>query len=211
MKKRMKDFNIFVEDFSRNIIPIYQNHEDTFDYFGIHGKLHISRSIIFAEFMARFYYKELNKDINFDAIRYAVAFHDSGRQGNGIDIWENDSSKKCFWYLMKKRSEYAKYSASLISKKKNDDINNDIVYDADVLEIMRPCCGHGERDGFNSNFLRFLKENNDYQEVRNNLIEESWKLIEYTEDNKEMFNDDTLYKLLNLLKNDNYSLLNSLF
>ena len=207
----MNKFNIFIEDFSKNILPIYDNHEKTFDYVGIHGKLHISRSIIFSEFMSRFYFKTMKKDINFNAIRYAVAFHDSGRQDNGIDIWEEDSSKKCFWYLMKKKQEYAKYSASLIIKKKNDDINNDIVYDSDVLEIMRPCCGHGERDGFNSNYLRFLKEDSDYQDIRINLIEDAWKLIEYTEDNKEMFNDNTLSKLLNLLKKGNYSLLNSLF
>lgn len=204
----MDNFFNFIQDFSKNILPIYERHEKTFDRVGIHGKLHISRSIIFSEFMSRFYYKELKKDIQFDAIRYAVAFHDSGRQGNGIDIWEGDSSKICFWYLMKKKSEYAKYSASLIIKKKDNDINNDIVYDADVLEIMRPCCGHGERDGFNSNFLRFLKNNNDYQYIRNNLIEESWKLIEYTEDNKKFYSDNTLYRLLDVI-NSSYPFFSS--
>lgn len=194
----MKNWNNFVEDFSKNILPIYEKHEKTFDNIGIHGRLHISRSLIFAEFVSRFYH-ELKMNIDFDSIRYAVAFHDSGRQANGIDKWEKDSSDLCYSYLTKKNVEYSKYSASLILKNQISDINNDIVYDADVLEIMRPCCGHGERDCFNSNYLRFLKDNQQYKDIRNDLIEDAWKLIEYTEDNKEKFKDNTLYRLLDVI------------
>jgi hypothetical protein len=202
----MENWNNFVEDFSKNILPIYENHEKTFDNIGIHGRLHISRSLIFAEFMARFY-NTLKMNVDFNAIRYAVAFHDSGRQANGFDRWEQDSSDLCYLHLIRNYyPDYSKYIASLILKNQISDINNDIVYDADVLEIMRPCCGHGERDCFNSNYFRFLKDNKD---IRNDLIEDAWKLIEYTEDNKEMFKDNTLYRLLDILPN--YELLKTMF
>ena len=205
----MENWNNFVEDFSKNILPIYENHEKTFDNIGIHGRLHISRSLIFAEFMARFY-NTLKMNVDFNAIRYAVAFHDSGRQANGIDRWENNSFDLCYLHLIKNYySDYSKYIASLILKNQISDINNDIVYDADVLEIMRPCCGHGERDCFNSNYFRFLKDNQQYKDIRNDLIEDAWKLIEYTENNKEIFKDNTLYRLLDILPN--YKLLKNMF
>ncbi len=41
-----------------------------------HGRRHISRSIIFSDFMSRFLL-EINKNIDLTAIRYAVFFHDS--------------------------------------------------------------------------------------------------------------------------------------
>jgi hypothetical protein len=196
----MKNWNNFVEDFSKNILPIYEKHENTFDNVGIHGRLHISRSIIFAEFMSIFYHNELKINIDFNAIRYAVAFHDSGRQTNGVDKWEKDSSELCYLHMVRNYyPDYSKYVSSLILKKQNSDINNDIVYDSDVLEIMRPCCGHGERDCFNSNYLRFLKNNHEYKEIRYDLIEDAWKLIEYTEDNKDMFKDNHLNRLLDII------------
>jgi hypothetical protein len=151
--------------------------------------------------MARYFYK-LGKKIDFNAIRYAVSFHDSGRQANGIDRWERDSARNCFVCLYNKTKDldYSDYVSSLIRKDKSSDINKNIVYDADVLEIMRPCCGHGDRDGFNSNFLLFMKDKEEYQDIRSNLIEDAWKLIEYTEDNTYLFkNNNHLYKLLEII------------
>lgn len=222
--KNISNWESFMVEFSNEILPIYQEHEDTFDKNGVHGRLHISRSLIFSEYMARFYESVLGQDIDFSSIRYAVAFHDSGRKGNGIDIWEDISEKKCFQYLLTKSDystprqndiNYSKYTASLINKSVDkSDFNKLSVYDADVLEIMRPCCGHGERDGFRPNFLHFLKYDDEYQEVRNDLIEDSWKLIEYTEDIKHTLGgNDCLYKIINILeknKND-YRVLKDLF
>jgi len=199
----MENWLNFVKEFSDSILPIYKKHEDTFDVYNIHGSLHISRSIIFSEFMAR-YYKKIGIDVDFNAIRYAVAFHDSGRQGNGIDLWETDSSKKCYTYLSKKyNSVYCKYVSNLIVKKiDNLDVNKKIVTDADVIEIMRPICGHGGILGFNSKYLSFLIDDT---QVRNDLIFDAWKLIKYSEDNQHLFTDNNhLYKLLEIL-NDNKS------
>jgi len=212
----MENWNNFIREFTAQISPIYQKHENTFDVVGVHGRLHIARSIIFSEFMARFHYNELNnKDIDFSAIRYAVSFHDSGRQANGIDLWENDSMNLCSNYLEKKGYglNFCKYSSSLINKKLNLDINKIIVYDADVLEIMRPCCGHGERDGFRSNFLNFLNSfsGEGLHNVRLSLIEDAWKLIEYSEDNKHLFSNNHLIRLIDFIKKGDFVVLNNYF
>ena len=67
------------------------------------------------------------------------------------------------------------------------------MHDADVLEIMRPCCGHGGRDGFRKKALRFLGERDQKEwrnaEVRNALIEDAWFLIFETEKIKESIRD----------------------
>lgn len=208
----IKNWNNFLDELSNSILNVYRKHENSFDDYGIHGRRHISRSIIFSEFMSRFYTKELGKDIDFNAIRYAVSFHDSGRQGNGIDVWEKDSANNCFKYLMD-NSDYdetrCKYVSSLISKNLTNDINHNIVYDSDVLDIMRPCCGHGEIENFRRSELRFLgtKDNFSnsylYDEIREELILDAWKLIEYTEDNEMLFNtkeNNQLYYMLNIIE-----------
>ena len=207
----MNNWHSFIEEFSKNILTIYEKHENTFDKYDIHGRLHISRSLIFSEYMSRFYHNVLKiNDIDFNAIRYAVAFHDSGRQGNGIDLWENDSSKICYSYLIDKYgSSFSDFSSSLIIKKNKDsNINKRIVTDSDVLEIMRPICGHGGRYGFNTKYFNFLKDNSEYSKFRHDLINEAWKLIIYTEDNKNLFiGNNYMYKLLDIIKNDDYSIL----
>lgn len=207
----MEKWNDFTVEFSKNILPLYEKHEKTFDSYGIHSRLHISRSIVFSEFMSRFFKNELNYNIDIDIIRYAVSFHDSGRERNGIDLWEKDSAKNCFNYLIDNDhdADFSIYTSNLIIKNYGVyDDNKKIVTDADVLEIMRPLCGHGGKQGFNPKYLYFLKENEKYQDVRKDLIEDAWLLIKYTEDNKQLFNsksNDHLYILLDIIekyKND---------
>jgi len=231
MKNDIDEWNDFLNEFDNSILNIYKKHENSFDEYGIHGRRHISRSIVFSEFMSRFYTKELGKDIDFKAIRYAVSFHDSGRQGNGIDVWENDSQKNCFKYLMNdsdydNHSDYdetkCKYISSLISKNLTNDINHNIVYDSDVLDIMRPCCGHGEIENFRRSELRFLGPKDNfanchlYDEIREELIIDAWKLIEYTEDNEMLFNtkeNNQLYYMLNIVDKNklNFNILHKYF
>jgi hypothetical protein len=198
--------NNFVKEFSENILPLYMKHEETFDEKRIHGCLHISRSLIFSEFMARYYY-DSGADVDFDAIRYAVAFHDAGRQDNGIDFWEKDSADLCFSYMLQKHSEkYSRYCGNLIIKElDNYDINKQIVTDADVLDIMRPVCGHGGIFGFLPERLSFMKDDS---QIRKDLIHDAWKLIKYTEENQHIFNGKkTLYRILETLDQYEYKLL----
>lgn len=203
--KNIENWNNFIEEFSSNILPIYEKNEYKFDSYGIHGRRHISRSIIFSDFMSRFLL-EINKNIDLTAIRYAVSFHDSGRQRNGIDLWEKDSAKNCKDYLLEKGYDlkYSAYVSSLIEKRNvfSDD-NKNIVIDADVLEIMRPLCGHGGIVGFNHKFLNFLKNEEEYYYMRDYLVLDAWNFIEYTENNSELFNDNNcLYNMIDYLENN---------
>lgn len=97
--------------------------------------------------------KVLLIEIDIAAIRYAVAFHDAGREGNGFDLWENGSAERCYRYLSQQQKvqdfiEKAHYTGELIKKDGSWDLNKRIVHDADVLDIMRPCCGHDGIGGF---------------------------------------------------------------
>jgi len=186
----------FAQDLQDRILPIYMEHEKRFDPWGVHGRMHICRSVIFAEWMARFFEDNLAVDMDFYAIRIATAFHDSGRENNGIDLWEKDSSKNCYEYVRSdshdpRSVEYASYVSSLIEKSGGKDPAKSIVQDADVLEIMRPCCGHGGLAGFKRKYLRFCGSADELaanlpaaSEVREALILEAWKWIRETEEFK---------------------------
>jgi hypothetical protein len=159
MQKPHPDFKKFIQILNRDVLPIYLRHEDTFDFLGIHGRMHISRSVIFSEWISRYYMDMCDIELDIDAIRFATAFHDSGRQGNGPDYWENDSSDICYDYLINKGFDIdrVKFISKLILKHGDYGIEKRIVHDADVLEIMRPCCGHGGRVGFKMKKLRFAR------------------------------------------------------
>ena len=122
MTKDTINWNEFLTELTDSILPIYEQHEKTFDVSGIHGRLHIARSILFSEFLARFYVSISDQsNIDFSAIKYAVAFHDSGRKNSGIDFWEKDSEENCYKYLYESghKLKYSKYTSALISKKVN--------------------------------------------------------------------------------------------
>lgn len=183
----------FINELQREILPIYLKHELTFDPLCVHGRIHICRSVIFAEFMARFYRINLSADVDFYAIRVATALHDSGRRNNGIDLWEADSARNGLEYIeassnISRGTEYAEYVARLIEKRGEMDLAGRIVHDADVLEILRPCCGHGGIKGFRREFLYFAGENDslasgaqEASEIRETLIQEGWNWINKTE------------------------------
>jgi len=189
----------FLKMLNQHILPVYMHHEKTFDWTGIHGRLHICRALIFGEFMSRFYIEQKNVDLNIDSIRYAIAFHDSGREGNGPDLWEHQSADLCTNFLSETGTGIdadPAWVGSLITKSGRGDWTGEkrIVHDADVLEIMRPCCGHGGRPFFREKALRFLGPRDrtaprdpDDDQIRNQLIEEAWFLIEGTENKKSIF------------------------
>jgi len=216
----------FLNVFANHILPVYEEHENKFDFFSVHGRIHVSRALIFAEVMSRFYSDNYGTDIDFDAVRYAISFHDSGRQANGPDRWESDSADKCYDFLKEKDflgkdSGYGSYVGSLIEKHGNWDAHKKIVHDADVLEIMRPTCGHGGIDGFRRNALRFLGHkdgvvrydpNNEH--VRELLISEAWKLIVMAENKKSRLtnNSDYFNNILEIIGNnrDDFSMLSDI-
>jgi len=222
----IQSWNAFVDELQENILPIYMRHEENFDILGIHGRMHICRAVLFAEYMARFYKDRLSIDIDFYAIRVATAFHDSGRQGSGLDLWEDDSARNCDEYVLQNPSvsadrEYAQYVGNLIKKRGRWDIAKRIVHDADVLEIMRPCCGHGGIDGFRRRALRFAGNRDplarglsDSGNIRESLIQEAWRWIQKTESMKRSLFNSSAYMAALLEELDreqqNYPILSTL-
>jgi hypothetical protein len=199
----------FIDELERKILPFYRQHELKFDRYGVHGRMHICRSVMMAEWMARFYRTRTQAVIDFFAVRVAVAFHDSGRQANGVDLWESDSAANCVRYIAEATgaSDYAHGVGALIEKKKKSaDPLKTIVQDADVLEIMRPCCGHGGLAGFRRQFLHFggpddlpAREVPDIAAQREALIQEAWRWIQSTEPLKAFLADSPTH-MRDLLK-----------
>jgi len=205
----LASWELFIDELEQKILPFYLQHELTFDRFGVHGRMHICRSVMVAEWMARFYRARTQAVIDFFAVRVAVAFHDSGRQTNGVDLWESDSAANCVRYVAEAAGEgdYAYGVGALIEKKKKSaDPLKTIVQDADVLEIIRPCCRHGGLAGFRRQFLHFggpddvlAREVPDIAEQREALIQEAWRWIQSTEPLKAFLRDSPAY-MRDLLK-----------
>jgi len=86
-----------------------------------------------------------------------------------------------------------------------------VVHDADVLEIMRPCCGHGGKNGFRQGALRFVGQRDplanrfdDPEDMRQQLINEAWNFIVATEEIKQSLNGSKNYlaDLLEIIQSD---------
>lgn len=205
----LTSWELFIDELERKILPFYLQHELTFDRSGVHGRMHICRSVMMAEWMARFYLARAQYVIDFFALRVAVAFHDSGRRANGVDLWESDSASNCVRYVVESggANDYARGVGSLIEKKKTSaDPLKKMVQDADVLEIMRPCCGHGGLAGFRREFLHFGgpddllgREVSVIAAQREALIQEAWRWIQSTEPLKFFLTDSPVY-MRDLLK-----------
>ena len=187
----LASWELFIDELEQKILPFYLQHELKFDRYGVHGRMHICRSVMLAECMARFYRAHTQTVIDFFAVRVAVAFHDSGRRANGVDLWESDSASNCVRYVYEVvgANDYAGDVGALIEKKKKSvDPLKMIVQDADVLEIMRPCCGHGGLAGFRRGFLHFggpddllAREVHGIAAQREALVQEAWRWIQSTE------------------------------
>lgn len=173
--------------------------------------MHIGRCILFAEFMCRYYQRHtLLKPVAGD-VRFAVAFHDAGRRANGPDFWGHESAALCAAYAARQPEKFSRppeAMAALLEAKANPIeacIEARIVHDADVLDIMRPCCGHGGRQGFRQEALLFLGERDlvpaNNPAVRARLIEEAWAFITATEAQKDSLAEsaDYLFDLLAIL------------
>ena len=189
MTNEAQQWQQFVMHLQGDILPIYAQHEDKFDYPRIHGRLHICRSIVLAECIANLYSQFV--EVDRFAIRYAIAFHDSARQDNGVDIWESVSAENCFNYLRKTLGideAYARYVSQLIVKQEIPrNINQQIADDADTLEIMRLT----KQVGFKPSHLHFGKNIPELYELRETLINEAWQLIDITEQIKGRLSPNT--------------------
>lgn len=173
-------WNEFLPRLERDVLPIYAAHEARFDPRSAHGRMHICRALIFAEFMVRALSERLK--IDHEAVLTATAFHDAGREDNGPDLWEPQSAQMCERYLLSQGhpEAYATSVGQMIVKKlPSVRIEKEIVTDADVLDIMRPA-GCGGIQGFQRKRLSFLRARNE-DSLRDRLILDAWTLIQETE------------------------------
>ena len=185
----MHSWPAFVTSFDAEIAPIYRGHEEDFDAPGIHGRMHVARCVLFAEFMARHYAAHRGTSVAMNDVRYATAFHDAARRANGPDFWDHESASMCGEYAARHPGRFSRDAgqiAALLAAKPDPGgcLEAQIVHDADVLDIMRPCCGHGGRDGFRESALIFLGERDpcgSEDSLRARLIEEAWTFIQASE------------------------------
>ncbi|MGH9239394.1 MAG: hypothetical protein ACRD3G_15240 [Vicinamibacterales bacterium] len=198
----------FLDELRSDILPLYRRHERSFDTRQAHGRMHICRSVIFAEFMCRYVVRIAGLRPCHNDVRYAVAFHDAGRRGNGPDRWEDESRRLCEAYLSARtgRTSPAAVVGNLIASKATPvGVEARIVHDADVLEIMRPCSGNGARAGFRAEHLYFGSARDAACErtsgIRGRLIEEAWAFISASEPQKGRLDgsSDYFHDVLSLL------------
>lgn len=215
------EFNEFINEFESEILPIYRQHEQSFDRMGIHGRLHVSRTLIFAEMMARYLIKQ-GETIDLNLMRRITGLHDSGRERNGFDRWEKESSELLRKYLIRKGmsvDEAAEWAKVIMKNEQNSQSLEAMLFSsADCLDIMRPFCGHGGREGFRKDKLEFLKdakeptledylsgpETTENYWFREGLIDEAWCFIKETEAMKETLtsldNVGYMNRLLDVIK-----------
>lgn len=201
----IKLLNAFCKPFTESIYPIYKQHEETFDVDGIHGVLHIGRSIIAAYMLAN-KCNELGLNTNIEDVLIATAFHDSGRKNGGDDHWESISAINCAAFINEQELKYgeqitvnsAHHVSSHIIKHgtglhalKTYSLDFLCVHDSDCLEIMRPSTGRGGRDGFDKSFLFLNHYNNDLKFFFNQFINDWWAFIQETERYKKEFSNPT--------------------
>lgn len=182
--------NQFFDELETEIFPYYEAHERGFDKAKIHGRMHAARAVLFAEVMGRYWVSKGKGAINFMVLRRVTALHDSGREDNGRDIYEKISAKNIAKHLMEKgmSKKSARYYSRIVvhdDKHHVRPLETMMFQSADCLDIMRPCCGIW-REKFKPNVLSFLKGSQDEGDIRfrNALIEEAWKFIQLTENDK---------------------------
>lgn len=177
----------FEQIYKTDIASIYIEHQKNFDIGGIHGCLHISRSLIICRALHN-KLKAVGCEVDIDKISFAVAWHDSGRKGNLNDYWESVSKENCYYWLslMGYEHDYSEYVSNMILKKcPKKDYNFFCVYDTDCLEIIRPSTGIGVFN-FKQSYLRCNHILPDYTEFINEII----PFITETENIKENFKDE---------------------
>ncbi len=183
------DFESFVKEELPQILDIYLKHEKTFDPTGIHGRSHICRALIYARAMANFL-RERGVPIDTYVLYRAVAFHDAGRKGNGMDEWEADSARLLQEHLQQKGISNAEYLSRaeeciLHASAEIPLIEKELVRAADTLEIIRLT----GLEHFDPNRFWFLRDDflvsgkmvlSDVA-IREKLIKEVADFIEFTE------------------------------
>ena len=146
--------------FEKEVAMFYQKHEDTFDLESYHGRFHIIRCLMLADCIHRYYDSKLIP-IAIDKSYFAILFHDIMREDNGVDLWELDSSIACLKFLLKNGydNEFAIAASKIILKQNAKNLEEQVLYDVDVLDYNRFFSLPQERYLFENFRLKFAGPN----------------------------------------------------
>lgn len=172
--------------FKNGIANRYQKHEQTFDLGSFHGRFHIIRCLILADAMHQ-YYESKAIALDIEQSYYAILFHDIMRENNGEDLWEPQSAGECFTFLKQNghSQEYALQTSKLILKANETNLEEQILYDVDVLDYNRFFYIPEERHLFKDYKLKFGGPNDVSGcvdlEARKQMIQLAQDLVEFSE------------------------------
>jgi hypothetical protein len=182
-------FKTFRDEELPGILDKYLENEKSFDRTLIHGRLHVSRGLMYTRVLANVY-KEMGLEPDTYATYRAIGLHDSGRKGNGADVYEESSGINLINHLKEKGIESSAYrlaSANCITCGKDiETLEAGIMNSADAFEIMRV----KGREGFDTGKLWFMRspvtdtegkviEPN--TELRDTLLDEIYEFIQMTD------------------------------
>jgi hypothetical protein len=190
-------FKNIITVFRNDVSIFYQRHESTFDLESFHGRFHIIRCLFLAECIYQYYYtKSVILDI--EKSFYAILFHDICREDNGVDEWELDSAKECLKYLKNNAfsQEFALQASKIILKLGTKNIEEQILYDVDVLDYNRFFDLPSSKHLFKDYLLKFGGPNDVSgcldEIARERIIVLAQKLVLFTEHLSVSINTDDL-------------------
>ena len=179
-------FNKAIRLFENEVYRIYKKHEENFDIESFHGRFHIIRCLLLADCIFR-YYENKSIALDVDKSFYAILFHDAMREDNGKDYWEHESSLLCYKYLtgLGYNHDFAYATARMILKDNDNCLEEQIVFDVDVLDYNRFFILPEELKRFKNHKVKFAGHFDvsgcyDF-EARNKLIRLAQDLVTFSE------------------------------
>jgi hypothetical protein len=133
-----------------------------------HGLLHVVAAMeLIDEIDSQYKKYELDKNIldqsfseeELTQIKIATLFHDSGRQGDGIDLWDRQSAINCFVFLMQSKGLGDKVNPQMIEQlfEQDDDIMR--ISHEDYQKIYDDCGGEDFKHALRTAKLIQYKDN----------------------------------------------------
>lgn len=208
MKSNHKAYEDFKIHYYGGIMAIIERQRAEYPDTELHGYAHIARCLILTHVLATIHglsYEEEMKCL------IAIGLHDSGREGDGEDVWEEESAIIASDFC-KTKSLGEKFAAdvrSLITDKTDvDNLPNKMLvvcHDADCLDIIR-CFG---LQGFDEYRFASFRDTELISEarLRINLIQDTNALIYATNLEQEAFdNPSSLYTIEAGIRANRYGL-----
>lgn len=148
---------------NKHVVPIYSSPYKDGSHRKWHGVMHAMRTSLFSHIIASMYQRE-GVDIKFDSgnVMIAAAMHDSARENDGVDYWDEQSGKMARQLLVENNllvdDEEAEIIEKAVSEKDHENpatLEQKIVHDSDCIEILR--CLYKDED-FRPQNLWILKD-----------------------------------------------------